>query len=289
MESVTAEAGVMMGTTAAQMQLARNNVENLQIEIGNQLLPVIKELVPGVVGVVQAISGFAEANPLARARGFLELGMPSETHAAAQPGSPERQRGDRGCNGNRRRGSPRQSPRSRSGLFVCVDGRRGLPGDNAPADRLVVKGLQVIANPLWAAATRRAEEPVKGRIEPGREQRVRMTCRRRAAPPRFGVDVLQRGDVFRMPVVGEHRHIDLRRADGSRLPVDRQDAAIVPQCVSRDELTVDDRGARCCEQRNPLAIRLHHAIEPWMLCGERRRKFARPLQPHRVVGDVVPG
>ncbi len=64
MGSVTAEAGVMMGTTAAQMQLARNNVENLQIEIGNQLLPVIKELVPGFVGVVQAISGFAEANPL---------------------------------------------------------------------------------------------------------------------------------------------------------------------------------------------------------------------------------
>jgi len=64
MGSVTAEAGVMMGTTAAQMQLARNNVENLQIEIGNQLLPVIKELIPGFVGVVQAISGFAEANPL---------------------------------------------------------------------------------------------------------------------------------------------------------------------------------------------------------------------------------
>jgi hypothetical protein len=64
MGSVTAEAGVMMGTTAAQMQLARNNVENLQIEIGNQLLPVIKELIPGFVGVIQAISGFAEANPL---------------------------------------------------------------------------------------------------------------------------------------------------------------------------------------------------------------------------------
>jgi hypothetical protein len=64
MGSVTAEAGVMMETTAAQMQLARNNVENLQIEIGNQLLPVIKELIPGFVGVVQAISGFAEANPL---------------------------------------------------------------------------------------------------------------------------------------------------------------------------------------------------------------------------------
>jgi hypothetical protein len=64
MGSVTAEAGVMMGTTAAQMQLAKNNVENLQIEIGNQLLPLIKELIPGFVGVVQAISGFAEANPL---------------------------------------------------------------------------------------------------------------------------------------------------------------------------------------------------------------------------------
>jgi hypothetical protein len=64
MGSVTAEAGVMMETTAAQMQLAKNNVENLQIEIGNQLLPVIKELIPGFIGVVQAISGFAEANPL---------------------------------------------------------------------------------------------------------------------------------------------------------------------------------------------------------------------------------
>jgi hypothetical protein len=64
MGSVTAEAGVMMETTAAQMRLARNNVENLQIEIGNQLLPVIKELIPGFVGVVQAISGFAQANPL---------------------------------------------------------------------------------------------------------------------------------------------------------------------------------------------------------------------------------
>jgi hypothetical protein len=64
MESVTAEAGIMMETTAAQMLLARNNVESLQIEIGNQLLPLIKELIPGFVGVVQAISGFAEANPL---------------------------------------------------------------------------------------------------------------------------------------------------------------------------------------------------------------------------------
>jgi hypothetical protein len=54
----------MMETTAAQMQLAKNNVENLQIEIGNQLLPVIKELIPGFIGVVQAVSGFAEANPL---------------------------------------------------------------------------------------------------------------------------------------------------------------------------------------------------------------------------------
>jgi hypothetical protein len=64
MGSVTAEAGVQMETTAAQMQLAKNNVENLQIEIGNQLLPVIKELIPGFIGVVQAISGFTEANPL---------------------------------------------------------------------------------------------------------------------------------------------------------------------------------------------------------------------------------
>jgi hypothetical protein len=64
MGSVTAEAGVMMETTAAQMQLAKNNVENLQIEIGNQLLPVIKELIPGFVAVVQAVSGFAQANPL---------------------------------------------------------------------------------------------------------------------------------------------------------------------------------------------------------------------------------
>jgi len=64
MGSVTDEAGVMMGTTAAQMQLAKNNVENLQIEIGNQLLPVIKELIPGFIGVVQAISGFAKTNPL---------------------------------------------------------------------------------------------------------------------------------------------------------------------------------------------------------------------------------
>jgi hypothetical protein len=64
MGSVTAEAGVMMETTAAQILKAKNNVENLQIEIGNQLLPVIKELTPGFIGVVQAVSGFAQANPL---------------------------------------------------------------------------------------------------------------------------------------------------------------------------------------------------------------------------------
>jgi hypothetical protein len=64
MGSVTAEAGVMMETTAAQMQLAKNAVADLQIEIGNQLLPVIKELIPGFVGMVQAISGFVQANPL---------------------------------------------------------------------------------------------------------------------------------------------------------------------------------------------------------------------------------
>ena len=64
MGSVTTEAGIMMETTAAQMLLARNNVESLQIEIGNQLLPLIKELIPGFIGVVQAVSGFAEANPL---------------------------------------------------------------------------------------------------------------------------------------------------------------------------------------------------------------------------------
>jgi hypothetical protein len=64
MGSVTAEAGVMMETTAAQMQLAKNAVENLQIEIGNQLLPIVNALIPGFTGMVQAVTGFAQANPL---------------------------------------------------------------------------------------------------------------------------------------------------------------------------------------------------------------------------------
>jgi hypothetical protein len=64
MGSVTAEAGVMMETTAAQMRLAKNAVENLQIEIGNQLLPIVNALIPGFTGMVQAVTGFAEANPL---------------------------------------------------------------------------------------------------------------------------------------------------------------------------------------------------------------------------------
>jgi hypothetical protein len=46
------------------MQLAKNNVEALQIEIGNLIVPIINQLVPGIIAVVQAISGFAEANPL---------------------------------------------------------------------------------------------------------------------------------------------------------------------------------------------------------------------------------
>jgi hypothetical protein len=53
-----------MGTTAAQMQLAKNNVEALQIEIGNLIVPIINQLVPGIIAIVQAISGFAQANPL---------------------------------------------------------------------------------------------------------------------------------------------------------------------------------------------------------------------------------
>ncbi len=64
MGSVTVEAGVQMETTAAQIQLAKNNVENLQIEIGNLIVPIINELVPGVIAVVQALSGLAQANPL---------------------------------------------------------------------------------------------------------------------------------------------------------------------------------------------------------------------------------
>ena len=62
--SMAKELGVQMGTAAAQMQLAKNNVEALQIEIGNLIVPIINRLVPGIIAVVQAISGFAEANPL---------------------------------------------------------------------------------------------------------------------------------------------------------------------------------------------------------------------------------
>jgi hypothetical protein len=62
--SMAKELGVQMGTTAAQMQLAKNNVEALQIEIGNLIVPIINQLVPGVIAVVQALSGLAQANPL---------------------------------------------------------------------------------------------------------------------------------------------------------------------------------------------------------------------------------
>jgi TP901 family phage tail tape measure protein len=62
--SMAKELGVQMGTTAAQMQLAKNNVEALQIEIGNLIVPIINQLVPGIIAVVQALSGLAQANPL---------------------------------------------------------------------------------------------------------------------------------------------------------------------------------------------------------------------------------
>ncbi len=62
--SMAKELAVQMGTTGAQMQLAKNNIQALQIEIGNLIVPIINELVPGFIAVVQAISGFAEANPL---------------------------------------------------------------------------------------------------------------------------------------------------------------------------------------------------------------------------------
>jgi TP901 family phage tail tape measure protein len=62
--SMAKELGVQMGTTAAQMQLAKNNVEALQIEIGNLIVPIINQLVPGVIAVVQALSGLAQTNPL---------------------------------------------------------------------------------------------------------------------------------------------------------------------------------------------------------------------------------
>jgi len=62
--SMAKELGVQMGTTAAQMQLAKNNVEALQIEIGNLIVPIINNLVPGLIAIVRAISGLAEFNPL---------------------------------------------------------------------------------------------------------------------------------------------------------------------------------------------------------------------------------
>jgi hypothetical protein len=76
MGSVTAEAGVMMGTTAAQMQLAKNNVEALQIEIGNQLLPHINAAIPKFIEMAQAVSKFAKEHPLITqlAIGFGALG-----------------------------------------------------------------------------------------------------------------------------------------------------------------------------------------------------------------------
>jgi len=62
--SMAKELGVQMGTTAAQMKLAKNNVEALQIEIGNLIVPIINNLVPGLIAIVRAISGLAEFNPL---------------------------------------------------------------------------------------------------------------------------------------------------------------------------------------------------------------------------------
>lgn len=64
MGSVTAEAGIQMDTTASQLQIAKNNVEALQIEIGAKLLPHITAAIPKFIEMVQAVSGFAKEHPL---------------------------------------------------------------------------------------------------------------------------------------------------------------------------------------------------------------------------------
>jgi len=61
--SMANELKIKMETTAAQAQIAANNVQALQLEIGQQLLPRIKTLLEYLIPAGKAIAGFAREHP----------------------------------------------------------------------------------------------------------------------------------------------------------------------------------------------------------------------------------
>ncbi|MCX4310927.1 MAG: phage tail tape measure protein, partial [Desulfovibrio sp.] len=55
--------GIMADTTESKMAKAKNSINNLQVVLGQNLLPIIGNVADKVAGVVTKISEFAQANP----------------------------------------------------------------------------------------------------------------------------------------------------------------------------------------------------------------------------------
>ena len=61
--SLTSEYGKKNSTTAAQLAIAKNNMQALSITVGTQLLPVLTDVLKAVMPVIQSVMAWAKENP----------------------------------------------------------------------------------------------------------------------------------------------------------------------------------------------------------------------------------